>query len=149
VDRRSRRLLWHGVFLFYLGLLTGFLVPGLGSPTTALSSHMAGLLGGGFLVGLGLIWPRLRLPGGALGLAYWLALYGAYVKWASTLFAAACGGLRSLPIAGEHTRGAEDWQERLGWIAFVSLSAALLIVCWIVLWGLRGDGEREGADGAA
>ena len=46
----GRSLIWHGVFLFLLGLLTGCVIPAVTSPRLGLSAHMEALLNGMFLV---------------------------------------------------------------------------------------------------
>lgn len=147
-SRRSRRLLWHGVFLFLLGLLTGLLVPVLKNPRMGLSSHLEGVLNGMFLAVLGLIWPRLRLPAGAFTTAYWLALYGAYVNWATTLFAAWFGAGASMPLA-EGKQSEQPWHETLIDIGLWSLAISMVVVCWVVLWGLRGHAGEEPPAGPA
>ena len=58
---KTRRLMWHGIFLFLLGLLTGLAVPALTNPRMGVSAHLEGVLNGIFLIILGLIWRELRL----------------------------------------------------------------------------------------
>ena len=90
-QRTSRCLIQNGVLLFFFGLVTGLAVPMLAIPRMGLSSHLEGILNGFFLILLGLMWPRLRLPRPALVIAFWLAIYGTYINWATTLLAAAWG----------------------------------------------------------
>lgn len=45
----GRRLLWHGLFLFLLGLLTGLVVPMFQNPRMGLSAHLEGVMNGIFL----------------------------------------------------------------------------------------------------
>jgi (hydroxyamino)benzene mutase len=137
-QRDGRRLMCYGILLFFLGLVTGLLVPNLANPRMGLSSHLEGLLNGMFLVILGLIWQRLRLSRLLSGIAFWLALYGAYVNWATTLMAAFLGaGATLMPMASLGQKGT-PLQELLINVGLVSLSIAILVCCVLVLWGLRG-----------
>ena len=43
---QARRLLWHGVFLFLLGLITGLAIPIISNHRMALSAHLEALLNG-------------------------------------------------------------------------------------------------------
>ncbi|UVO13121.1 hydrogenase [Mycobacterium sp. SVM_VP21] len=137
---KGRALLWHGVFLFLLGLLTGMATGAMSNPRMGLSAHLEGVMNGLFLLALGLLWGRLRLSARWLTALFWLALYGTYVNWASTLAAAIFGTGRSTPIAGAgHHSGI--WQENLVDAGLYSLSIAMLAVCVIVLVGLRPGDE--------
>lgn len=135
----SRRLLWHGVFLFLLGLLAGFAVPVLRNPRMGLSAHLEGVINGILLGVLGLAWHRFSLSTRARSTLFWLALYGTYVNWASTLLAALFGTSRRTPIAGAGF-AAEPWQENLVDLGLISLSVAMVAVCLLALWGLRKSG---------
>jgi hydroxylaminobenzene mutase len=134
---RKRQLLRHGIFLFLLGLLTGLAVQALKNPRMGLSAHLEGLMNGTFLAVLGLLWSELRLSPRAGRAVLWLALYGAYANWASTLLAAAFGTSGMTPIAGAGHVGAR-WQELAVDFGLVSLSLAIIACCVIVLVGLRG-----------
>lgn len=138
---KGRTLLWFGVLLFLLGLLTGLVTGAMSNPRMGLSSHLEGVLNGMFLVVLGLLWGRLRLSARWLTALFWLALYGTYVNWASTLAAAVFGTGRTTPIAGAGRHGA-GWQENLVDAGLYSLSVAMLAVCLITLVGLRPGADR-------
>lgn len=144
-SEKGARLLWHGVFLFLLGLLTGVVSGSLTNPRMGLSSHLEGVMNGLFLLALGLIFERLRLPAGWRTALFWLALYGTYVNWAATFLAAVFGTSGQTPIAGTGHRGAA-WQEYVVDFGLYSLSVAMLAVCVITLLGLRrgGSGPTEG-----
>lgn len=139
----KRRLLRHGITLFLLGLLTGFVVPLTTNPRMALSAHLEGLLNGMFVLLLGLAWSELRMSRRAAAAAFWLVLYAAYVNWASVLLAAIFGTGRSTPIAGAGHAGA-PWQENLVDFGLVSLSLAIVVACALLLHGLRGRGDERG-----
>ena len=131
------RLLWHGIFLFLLGLVTGLAIPIISNHRMGLSAHLEGLLNGIFLVALGYLWPQLRLSTGALSAAFWLVLYGTYANWVFTLLGAILGTSALTPQAGAGF-SAPRWAEVLVGFGLVSLSSAMLIVCVILLFGLSG-----------
>ncbi|MGB8224671.1 MAG: hypothetical protein WCF10_18925 [Polyangiales bacterium] len=133
----GRRLLQLGVLLFLLGLLTGFAVPAAANTRMALSSHLEGVMNGLFLLALGAIWHRLHLGVGGQRAAFWLVVYGTFVNWATTLLAAMWGaGERMMPLGAAGFMGTPA-QETVIAFALVSLSIAMVVVCLIVLWGLR------------
>jgi hydroxylaminobenzene mutase len=134
----TRRLLWHGILLFLLGLIVGFAVPALHNPRMGLASHLEGVMNGTFLLALGLAWRHLILSARSQTALFWLALYGTYVNWFTTLLAATFGTSRSTPLAGAGYSGAA-WQEALVDFGLVSLSLAMLGTCVLALWGLRGS----------
>jgi hydroxylaminobenzene mutase len=133
----SRRLMFHGVLLFLLGLVTGLVVPLLANPRMGVTAHLEGLMNGTFLVALGLVWPHLRLSPRAATAAFWLVLYAAYANWASTSLAAlwGTGALTPLAAAG---RSGQPWQEAIVTFGLLSLTVAILPAVAIVLAGLRG-----------
>jgi hydroxylaminobenzene mutase len=144
MPRNAReRLIWHGMLLFFIGLLTGFAIPTLTNPRLGLSSHMEALLNGMLLVILGgVVWDRLKLSDRMATLAFWLFLYAAYANWLFCLLAATLGASEILPIASAG-HSVAPWQEipvRLG----LSLGAvSVLVACACVLHGLRA-GSAEG-----
>ena len=136
----DRRLLQLGMVLFLLGLLTGFVVPAVANPRMALSSHLEGVQNGIFLLVLGAFWGRLHLGPRTQRVAFWLAVYGTFVNWATTLAAAAWGaGGAMMPFAAAGYTGTSA-QELLIGFGLMSLSVAMLVVCGVVLWGLREAG---------
>jgi len=137
VQEDSRRLLWHSVLLFLLGLMSGFVIPFMVNRRMGLSDHLIGTLGGTFLAVLGLIWSHLRLSRGLLKTTFWLALYGSYANWFTTLLAALWGTHANAPVAGVEFP-ARPWQEFIAAFGFNSLGAAMVIVCLLLIYGLRG-----------
>ena len=81
----DRRLMWHGMFLFLLGLITGLVEQRFTNIRMGLSAHLEGVMNGIFLVALGAIWNRVRLPRHVMMAAYGMALYGTYANWPTTL----------------------------------------------------------------
>jgi (hydroxyamino)benzene mutase len=102
-------------------------------------------MNGLFLLVLGLVWGHLRLSARWRGALFWLALYGTYANWASTLLAAIFGAGRLTPIAGTGHRAA-GWQENVVGVRLVTWTVAMLAVCVIALFGLRGGATTDHAN---
>lgn len=136
MENTNRRLMWHGMFLFLLGLLTGFAEPHFANMRMGLAAHLEGVMNGTFLLALGAVWIEVRLAPRAKATAYWTALYGTYVNWALTALAAVFGTSSLSPITGSgHT--AQPWQENIVGIGFPTVGIAIIACAVLVLWGLR------------
>jgi hydroxylaminobenzene mutase len=123
-----------------LGLLTGFALPMLENPRMGLASHLEGVLNGLLLLILGVLWPRLLLSPRQARLTMGLVVYGTFANWAATLLAAVWGAGRSMPLAAAGHQGLA-WHEGVLDLLLFSLSFAMLTVCGLILWGLRGSGQ--------
>src|SRR5260370_18170669 len=88
MEGTNRRLMWHGMCLFLLGLLTGFAETHFTNMRMGVAAHLEGVMNGTFLVALGAAWTQVRLPGPPKAIAYWTALYGTYGNWLVTTLAA-------------------------------------------------------------
>jgi (hydroxyamino)benzene mutase len=132
-----RRLMWHGMFLFLVGLVTGFAEPHFANIRMGLAAHLEGVLNGIFLLALGAAWTEMRLSAGAKAAAFWTALYGSYVNWLVTTLAAVFGTGALSPITAPG-RTALPWQEHAVTIGFISVGLAIVCCAVLVLWGLRG-----------
>jgi len=53
--------MWHGMFLFMLGLLTGFVEQRFANIRMGLAAHLEGVTNGIFLLALGTAWTEVRL----------------------------------------------------------------------------------------
>ncbi len=102
---KKRQLLWHGVLLFLLGLIVGFIEQKFTNPRMGLAAHLEGLMNGTFLIALGAIWAEINLTVRLKALAYWGVLYGAYGNWVITSLAAVFGTAAMTPITAEGHRG--------------------------------------------
>jgi len=142
MENAKRRLIWHGVALFLLGLLSGFVIPAVTNPRLGLSAHMEALLNGMFLILIGgIVWNELRLSDHISKVTFWLLLYAAYGSWLFCFLAAVFGASKMLPIASVGYTAA-PWQEitvRAG-LSLVAISITLA-TCFI-LYGLR-KGKAE------
>jgi hydroxylaminobenzene mutase len=124
------------MFLFLLGLLTGFAEQKFVNPRMGLAAHLEGVMNGTFLIALGAVWAEVKLTPRLKLAAYWSALYGTYANWAATVLGAAFGVAALSPItsAGHH---ALPWQESLVTAMFMSIGIAIIGSSLLVLWGLR------------
>jgi hydroxylaminobenzene mutase len=124
------------MFLFLLGLLTGFVETKFTNPRMGLAAHLEGVMNGTFLIALGAVWMEVRLPLKLKAATYWITLYGAYVNWVATSLGAALGAAALSPItgAGHH---ALPWQEIFMTALFMSVGLAIVGASVLVLWGLR------------
>ena len=136
MEDAKRKVLWHGMFLFLLGLLTGFLEVKFKNPRMGLAAHLEGLMNGTFLVALGAIWSEVRLSPRWKAAAYWGALYGTYANWAVTVFAAVSGTVALTPLTGA-AHSAQGWQEGLVTVGYTSVGIVTVGTSILVLAGLR------------
>jgi len=136
MEDSKRRLMWHGMFLFLLGLLTGFVETKFVNPRMGLAAHLEGVMNGIFLLALGAVWAEVRLSPGLKLAAYWTALYGAYVNWAAVVLAAVLGTAALSPITSAGHSGL-PWHETLVTVALMSVGVVIVVCSVLVLWGLR------------
>jgi len=136
MEDSRRPLLWHGMFLFLLGLLTGFAEMQFSNTRMGLAAHLEGVMNGTFLVALGAVWAEVRLSSRMKGAAYWGVLYGTYANWAVTTLAAIFGTAALSPITGAGHSG-QPWQENLVTFGFMSVGIVIVASTILVLWGLR------------
>jgi hydroxylaminobenzene mutase len=136
VDDTNRGLMWHGMFLFLLGLITGLLEAQFPNVRMGLAAHLEGVMNGIFLVALGAIWAQVKLSPGIKYATYWSVLYGTYANWGITTLAAifGTGALSPITAAGH---SAPAWQERLVTVGFMSVGLAIIAATILTLWGLR------------
>ena len=147
MEDKNRSLMWHGMFLFLLGLISGFVEQKFVNPRMGLAAHLEGVMNGIFLVALGCAWSYVKLSQRMKAGAYWIVLYGTYVNWATTALAAALGTFALSPITGAGHHG-QPWQESLITALFMSVGIATLVSTLLVLWGFRksaaaGDQARQ------
>ncbi|MBU6464274.1 MAG: hydrogenase [Bradyrhizobium sp.] len=138
---KKRRLLWHGMMLFLIGLLTGLAEQHFANPRMALAAHLEGVMNGTFLLALGAIWDEVNLKPRAKNAAYWTVLVGTYGNWMVTTLAALLGAAALSPITGVgHT--ASPWQEEIVTTGFVVIGLAIIAASCLTLWGLRSGATK-------
>ena len=135
----DRRLMWHGLFLFLVGLVTGLNERRFTNMRMALSAHLEGVMNGTFLIALGAIWGHVELSPRVEKAARWSALYGTYGNWLFTTLGAAMGTAAANPILSQGHHG-KPWQERIAGAGFRSIAYSILLAVVLIL---RGLGRRH------
>ncbi len=141
MEGANRRLMFHGMVLFVLGLFTGFAEQHFTNVRMGLAAHLEGVMNGTFLVAIGAIWEHVRLSPTKLTIAFWIGLYGTYVNWLITMLAAVFGTAALSPITGAGHSG-QPWQESFVTAGFMSVGIAIVLFSLLVLWGLRARASR-------
>jgi hydroxylaminobenzene mutase len=131
----DRGFMWHGIFLFLIGLLTGLNERRFTNMRMALSAHLEGVMNGTFLIALGAIWGHVELPPRVEQVARWSALYGTYGNWLFTTLGAAVGTAAANPILSQGHHG-KACQERVAAAGFRSVAYSILTAVVLILWGL-------------
>ena len=141
MESANRRLMFHGMVLFVLGLFTGFAEQHFANVRMGLAAHLEGVMNGTFLVAIGAIWEHVRLSPTKLTIAFWIGLYGTYANWLITMLAAVFGTAALSPITGAGHSG-QPWQESFVTAGFMSVGIAIVIFSLFVLWGLRARASQ-------
>lgn len=130
----ARRLIAFGALLFLLGLVSGLLMGLATNPRMALSAHMQGLTNGTFLIAIGAVWERIRLPEPLQRLTFWALLVGAGLNWLTVQLAALWGTGRLTPIAGAGFQG-KAWQEMIVSTGLLVVTVAMLLAGVLIVAG--------------
>src|SRR5262249_60745047 len=77
-DQARRRLVWHGVLLYLVGLLMGTVTYALANPRMGLSAHVGTLVNGIQLIALGAGWDAAALSPRAEHAGFWLLVVSSY-----------------------------------------------------------------------
>ncbi len=133
----SRRLKMLGMFLFLLGLITGFATANMKNPRMGLAAHLEGIMNGIFLIAAGLIWNDLKLLDGMKTAAYRTLIYGTFVNWFITLIAACSGAYAMSPVTG-HGFLATPLMENMVNAGFISVGLTMVFSVAAMAYGLRG-----------
>jgi hydroxylaminobenzene mutase len=136
MEGSNRRLMWHGMFLFLLGLVTGFAEQHFTNIRMGLAAHLEGVMNGTFLVAIGAAWTEVRLSPRTKTLAFRVALWGTYGNWLVTTLAATFGTAALSPITGAGHSG-RPWQEGVVTAGFLAVGVAIIATSIFALWGLR------------
>ncbi len=137
----NRRLMWHGMFLFLIGLLTGFAETHFTNTRMGLAAHLEGVMNGSFLLALGAAWNEVRLSSRAKEFTYWVALLGTYGNWFVTTLAAIFGTAALSPITAAGHMGL-PWQERLVTLGFLLIGVSIISTSVALLWGFRAKASE-------
>lgn len=138
MDSRDR-LIVAGVALFFLSLVTGFLLaaapPFIVNPRGVLAGHVEAAMNGMFLILVGLFAQRVNLPASAARICVATLLYGAYANWFFTTLAGILGSGNATPIAGAGFDAAPS-VEGVITAGLVSVGLSMLVAVALLLVGL-------------
>jgi len=133
----SRRLKMLGMFLFLLGLLTGFVIMEFKNARMGLAAHLEGVMNGTFLVVAGFVWSELKITDTVKKILYWTLLYGTFANWFFTLLSAMLGTSQINPISGAGYTGTAVTENLVTFgLATVGLTMVFSLV--LIVYGLRG-----------
>ena len=142
VSEPGRRLAWHGVFLFLLGLVGGIFVYAMANPRMGLTAHVGTLLNATFLVAIGVAWSAVDLSPRAERAGFWLLVVSSYGGSLGLLLAAVLGTRDSTPMHGA-AQSASAWREAVVALLLNLNGVGIIVGCAIVLRGL-GRRTRNG-----
>ena len=131
----SDQLIFAGLVLFFLGLLTGVFASQLVNPRMGLSSHIEAVLNGIFLIAMGLIWHKLQLKSRWLSIGFWLLIYGSFANWLATLLSGVFNAGKMFSIVPTGLNGSMFIEGVISFL-LVSLSLAMLLGVIIVMGGV-------------
>jgi hydroxylaminobenzene mutase len=144
VARQGHRMLQIGIWLFVFSGVEGFVIPSLPAPRLGLSVHTLSALQGVMLIGLGLLWSRLRLTARLSRIAFWTYLYSSFATLIPYIMAAAWGaGNSTIPMAAGDARGSL-FQETIIKTVIYSAAFPFFVSMALVLWGLRIPRDQAG-----
>jgi len=138
----NRKLIAAGTILFFMGLITGFVIPLFENPRMGLSGHLEGVMNGIFLIALGAAWGNIILSIRLQTIAFWLLVYGAFANWLFVLAAAIFGTSEMTPIAGSGYSGL-PWQETLVNVGLMSVGVAMVMGTVILVIGFVRNSESS------
>jgi (hydroxyamino)benzene mutase len=139
-DDFKRRMVWHGVCLFLLGLVGGMFVYSMTNPRMGLTAHVGTVTNGTFLIAIGAAWSALVLSPRVEQWTFWLLVVGSYGGSAGLYLAAVLGTRDSTPLHGA-AQSASAWKEGLVTVTLVVFGVALMAGTALALWGF---GQRAG-----
>lgn len=134
------RLVFQGVLLFFLSLLTGLLLvanpPFVANPRGVLAGHLEAAMNGMFIILVGTFFDRLCLSARQAAICRSALLYSGFANWLFTTAAGILGTSEATPLAGAgHHASAVAEQFILLGLVTVALSMVVAVV--LLLVGLR------------
>jgi (hydroxyamino)benzene mutase len=140
---QGHRMLQTGVALFIFSALEGFVIPLVPVPRLGLSVHTLSALQGVMLLGLGLLWPRLKLGDTLSRIAFWTYLYSSFATLVPYTMAAVWGAGNSvIPLAAGPAHGSA-LQESMIKIVLYSAAPAFFISMVLIMRGLRLGNDQQ------
>ena len=136
----DNRLIFQGVLLFLLSLLTGLLLvaspPFVANPRGLLAGHLEGAMNGMLLILVGLFFNRIQLSPGQARLCRGLLLYGCFANWFFTTLGGILGTSDATPLAGAGHHASEAL-EQLVLVGLVTVALAMVVGFVLLLVGTR------------
>src|SRR5262245_33644207 len=137
LSRQSHRMLQIGVALFVFSALEGFAIPSFPVPRLGLSVHTLSALQGVMVLGLGLLWSRLRLGATTARIAFGTYIYSSFATLIPYVMAAVWGaGNSTIPLAAGTAHGSA-FQETIIKVVLYSAAPTFFISMALIIWGLR------------
>ncbi len=147
LSRQGHRLLQTGIAFFAFSALEGFAIPVLSVPRLGLSIHTLSALQGVMALGLGLVWPRLRLGARMSRMAFWTYQYSSFATLIPYVLAAFWGaGNSTIPLAAGTARGTDHQEAIINGSVFTFVPKAVLSLPLLRLG--RPVSSTSGASGA-
>ena len=145
-SRESNWLLQLGVLLLLFAMLLGVLLGAntgvFSTPLFGLSAHLIALLEGFFLLLIGLLWAKLKLPRMASRIAFWTTLYSCLGGSLASVLAGIWGAGRAMPIAAQNATSAPE-HEMFIQASFYTVAATTITALALILWGLRAAAKEQ------
>jgi hydroxylaminobenzene mutase len=138
--RTDDRLVFWGVALVFLSLLTGLLLAAapsfVANPRGLLAGHVEAAMNGTLVVVIGLFIERVRFSDGERRICRFALLYGAFANWLFTSLAGILGTSQATPLAGAgYAAGAVA--ETVILVALLSVGLAMIVAIGLLLLGLK------------
>jgi (hydroxyamino)benzene mutase len=133
----SRKLKMLGFILFFIGLITGLVMPTFKNTRMGLSAHLEAILNGMFLVIAGLIWDEMKISESLKKMAFATLIYGTYFNWLTTLCAACLGTSSMTPIAGRGFTGVVFYEQWIN-VGFISVGLTMIVSVAVIIFGFSG-----------
>jgi hydroxylaminobenzene mutase len=135
--RHGHRLIELGVALFLFTSLWGFVVHNVAAPRLGLSVHTLSAFEGVLLLGLGLVWPRLKFGSVSSRIAFWLLVYSALATLLPYVLAAIWGaGNETISLAAGSAHGTAGQEAIIRYVIYTAAPTGI-IAFTLILWGLR------------
>ncbi|MGE0816500.1 MAG: hydrogenase [Vicinamibacterales bacterium] len=136
----NNRLVFWGVVLFFLSLLTGLLLVAspsfIANPRGVLAGHLESAMNGMFVMIVGLFFHRLDLSALQARICRGALLYGAFANWFFTTLAGVLGTSEATPIAGAGHRAAAGAEQAV-LVGLFTVALSMVVAVALLLKGLR------------
>jgi (hydroxyamino)benzene mutase len=136
----DNRLVFSGLLLFFLSLLTGLLLVAgpafVANPRGVLAGHLEAAMNGMFIILVGLFFNRLQLSAVQSRVCRGALLYSGFANWFFTTLAGILGTSDATPLAGAGHH-ASVAAEQFILAALVTVALSMLVAVVLLLMGTR------------